>query len=55
MYGLKLISVYSGNSYTQTGFSAWGEQPTASNPMGNPQLGDFPPSIIPPKGFKIPC
>ncbi|KAF9893634.1 hypothetical protein FE257_010946 [Aspergillus nanangensis] len=28
-----------GNSYTQTGFSATGEQPSASNPMGNPALG----------------
>ncbi|OJJ06243.1 hypothetical protein ASPVEDRAFT_139349 [Aspergillus versicolor CBS 583.65] len=28
-----------GNSYTQTGFSTTGEQPSASNPMGNPALG----------------
>lgn len=31
----------SGNSYTQTGFSTTGEQPSASNPMGNPALGKF--------------
>ncbi|PIG69330.1 cellulose-binding GDSL lipase/acylhydrolase [Aspergillus arachidicola] len=28
-----------GNSYTQTGFSTAGEQPSPSNPMGNPALG----------------
>ncbi|KKK16134.1 hypothetical protein AOCH_004991 [Aspergillus ochraceoroseus] len=28
-----------GNSYTQTGFSTTGEQPSTSNPMGNPALG----------------
>ncbi|OQE08277.1 hypothetical protein PENVUL_c010G06863 [Penicillium vulpinum] len=28
-----------GNSYTQTGFSTTGTQPTADNPMGNPTLG----------------
>ncbi|KAL4784547.1 hypothetical protein BJX76DRAFT_367544 [Aspergillus varians] len=28
-----------GNSYTQTGFSTTGEQPSVSNPMGNPALG----------------
>ncbi|KAE8136237.1 GDSL lipase/esterase [Aspergillus pseudotamarii] len=28
-----------GNSYTQTGFSTTGEQPSPSNPMGNPTLG----------------
>ncbi|KAF7629038.1 hypothetical protein AFCA_000750 [Aspergillus flavus] len=28
-----------GNSYTQTGFSTTGEQPSPSNPMGNPALG----------------
>ncbi|KAL2863830.1 SGNH/GDSL hydrolase family protein [Aspergillus lucknowensis] len=28
-----------GNSYTQTGFSTTGEQPSPSNPMGNPPLG----------------
>ncbi|KAL3475185.1 GDSL lipase/esterase [Aspergillus californicus] len=28
-----------GNSYTQTGFSTTGEQPSYSNPVGNPALG----------------
>ncbi|EHA24277.1 hypothetical protein ASPNIDRAFT_135787, partial [Aspergillus niger ATCC 1015] len=28
-----------GDSYSQTGFSASGTQPSASNPMGNPDLG----------------
>ncbi|KAE8353989.1 GDSL lipase/esterase [Aspergillus coremiiformis] len=28
-----------GNSYTQTGFSTTGEQPSPANPMGNPALG----------------
>ncbi|KAG2025765.1 hypothetical protein GB937_002487 [Aspergillus fischeri] len=28
-----------GDSYSQTGFSTSGEQPSASNPMGNPALG----------------
>ncbi|PKX95624.1 uncharacterized protein P174DRAFT_404460, partial [Aspergillus novofumigatus IBT 16806] len=27
-----------GDSYSQTGFSTSGEQPSASNPMGNPAL-----------------
>lgn len=31
----------SGNSYTTTTFNVDGTQPSASNPMGNPTLGQF--------------
>ena len=30
----------SGDSYTMTSFDIYGEQPSASDPMGNPTLGE---------------
>ncbi|GIK06922.1 hypothetical protein Aspvir_002575 [Aspergillus viridinutans] len=38
---IKRASDTTGDSYSQTGFSTSGEQPSVSSPMGNPALGEY--------------
>ena len=41
LVGEKLNDLHSGDSYTQTEFAADGMQPSTTNPMGNPTLGEY--------------
>ncbi|CAG8049184.1 unnamed protein product [Penicillium nalgiovense] len=41
LIGEKLNELHSGDSYTQTEFAVDGAQPSTTNPMGNPTLGEY--------------
>lgn len=41
LIGEKLNELHSGDSYTQTEFAVDGTQPSTTNPMGNPTLGEY--------------